>query len=142
MTNIKTISGGIAKDQRGQIRFVNDFDMTAVKRFYSIKNADTDLVRGWRGHRIEQRWFYVLAGAFELDLIQIDNWEHATADLPVEHLEIRASEMPLVHVPAGYATAFRALEPDSELLVFADHGLAHAPLDDHTWAPDYFVQYK
>lgn len=34
---IKTIKGGIAEDHRGHIRFVNDFDMTEVKRFYIIK---------------------------------------------------------------------------------------------------------
>lgn len=50
---INIIQWGVAKDQRGQIRFVNDFDMSLVKRFYIIKNLDTELVRGWRAHKIE-----------------------------------------------------------------------------------------
>lgn len=29
MKEIKTIQGGVAADHRGQIRFVNDFDMAA-----------------------------------------------------------------------------------------------------------------
>jgi len=136
---IKTITGGIAKDHRGQIRFVNDFDMTAVKRFYSIKNADTELIRGWRAHRIEQRWFYVLSGSFELNLVQIDNWDNASPDLPVEKMILKAEEQQVIHVPMGYGTAFRALENGSELLVFADYGIAHAKNDDYTWPADYFV---
>src|SRR5690606_23447518 len=71
------IHGGIAEDHRGSIRFVNDFDMAAVKRFYIIENKDTETIRGWRAHRIEQRWFYVLEGAFSLKAVKIDDWEEA-----------------------------------------------------------------
>ncbi|KKX51752.1 hypothetical protein, partial [Sphingobacterium sp. IITKGP-BTPF85] len=67
---IDFIKGGIAKDGRGQIRFVNDFEMSLVKRFYIIKNLDLTLVRGWRAHRIEQRWFYVLSGSFAIDTVK------------------------------------------------------------------------
>lgn len=137
---IQTIQGGIAQDQRGQIRFVNDFDMSLVKRFYMIKNADIELVRGWRAHRIEQRWFYVVAGDFEVDLIQIDSWDKPAHDLPIKRIKLESTAMQVLHVPKGYGTAFRALQPDSELLVFADHGIEHAPLDDHTWPLEYFVR--
>lgn len=132
------IQGGIAKDERGAIRFVNDFDMTLVKRFYIIKNADTELIRGWRAHRIEQRWFYVLSGGFQVDLVKIDDWESPDPLLPVVKLQLKAAEMQVLHVPAGYGTAFRALEPESEILVYADYPLSHAPMDDHIWVADYF----
>lgn len=137
---MKIITGGLAKDIRGQIRFVNDFDMSMVKRFYIIQNADTNLVRGWRGHQIEQRWFYVLSGAFELDLIQIDDWISPSKDLVVEHLTIKNTDMNVIHIPAGYATAFRALEAGSELLVYANYDINHSALDDHTWPIDYFTK--
>lgn len=133
-----TIEGGIARDQRGHIRFVNEFDMSLVKRFYIIKNADTSLVRGWRAHRIEQRWFYVLSGAFSVDVVQIDNWDKPSVDLPVERKLLRAGQMQVLHVPVGFGTAFKADEPDSELLVFADYDIKHAANDDYTWPVDYF----
>lgn len=139
MGEVNLIQGGIAKDERGQIRFVNEFDMSLVKRFYIIKNVDTELVRGWRAHRIEQRWFYVLSGIFSVDLVKIDNWEQPSISLPVERKILKAEEMQVLHVPAGYGTAFRALATDSELLVYADYPVAHAPLDDYTWAKDHFV---
>jgi dTDP-4-dehydrorhamnose 3,5-epimerase len=139
---INFIQGGIAKDHRGQIRFVNDFDMSLVKRFYIIKNTDPDLVRGWRAHRMEQRWFYVLSGKFAVDVVAIDNWDSASADLPVEKIILDSAENRVLHLSAGYGTAFQALEADSELLVFADYGIENAPNDDYTYSLDYFVNRK
>src|SRR5690606_36881531 len=133
MKEIKTIQGGVAADHRGQIRFVNEFDMSAVKRFYIIENADSELVRGWRAHRIEQRWFYVLSGSFHIDLVQIDNSEKPSPDLAIEKRTLRADSQEVLHVPAGYGTAFQALKPNSQLLVFADHGIDNAPMDYSTF---------
>lgn len=136
---IDFIKGGIAADHRGSIRFVNDFDMSLVKRFYIIKNADLETVRGWRAHRIEQRWFYVLSGSFSVDLVQIDNWETPATDLIVEQEVIKATDQRVLHVPVGYGTAFQTLEEGSELLVFADYGIENAKNDDYTWPVDFFV---
>lgn len=140
MAGIVSIQGGIAEDHRGSIRFVNDFDMAAVKRFYIIENKDTETIRGWRAHRIEQRWFYVLAGAFSMKSVRIDNWDEPSSALPVEETIMRSEDQRVVHVPVGYGTAFQALAPGSRLLVFADHGIDHAKHDDYTYPADYFVQ--
>lgn len=139
MGELGFIQGGVAKDERGQIRFVNEFDMSLVKRFYIIKNADTALIRGWRAHRIEQRWFYVLSGSFNLAVVKIDDWENPSPSLPIENLILNAADMKVLHVPVGYGTAFRALEVGSELLVYADYPVSHASLDDYTWKSDYFT---
>jgi len=138
MKELSFIQGGVAKDERGQIRFVNEFDMSLVKRFYIIKNADTELIRGWRAHRIEQRWFYVLSGSFNVDLVKIDNWENPDPFLPIENVVLQAEDMKVLHVPAGYGTAFRALRLESELLVYADYHLTDASQDNYTWGKDYF----
>lgn len=138
MINLKQIKGGIARDHRGQIRFVNDFDMSVVKRFYIITNKDTELIRGWRAHRIEQRWFYVIRGSFVLDVVRIDNWQNPSRDLLVERLVLNSENQEVVHLTAGFGTAFQATEENSELLVFADKGIEHAPFDDYTYSTDYF----
>lgn len=129
----------MARDGRGQIRFVNDFDMKNVKRFYIIANANTGLVRGWRGHRAEKRWFYTLSGRFAIDLVKIDDWERASNDLPVEKCILAESDQQVLCVPEGYATAFQALEEHSELLVFADSGIETINDDDFTWPQSYFI---
>ena len=135
------IQGGISKDHRGQIRFVNDFfDMSLVKRFYLIKNSDLELVRGWRAHRIEQRWFYIVSGSFRIDLVKIDNWNSPSQDLVIERIILSSNDHNILHVPAGYGSAFQALDENSELLVFADYHLDHALNDDYTYRLDYFLR--
>ncbi len=136
---IKHIKGEVVKDHRGQIRFVNDFDMGPVKRFYIIKNADLELIRGWRAHRIEQRWFYVLSGSFAIDIAKIDNWERPSNDLSIERKILNSEDGLVMHMSAGYGTAFQALRPNSELLVFADYNIDNALNDDYTYPLDYFV---
>lgn len=136
---INTIQGGIAKDQRGQIRFVNAFDMSLVRRFYVIKNSDIDLVRGWRAHKLEQRWFYVLSGKFKIDIVKIDDWNKPSPDLPVERIILDSVENCILHLTNGYGTAIQAVNSDSELLVFADYDIKNASNDDYTYPLDYFV---
>ncbi|WP_398454969.1 hypothetical protein AB3466_00710 [Sphingobacterium thalpophilum] len=138
MHELTFIQGGCSKDERGQIRFVNDFDMSLVKRFYIIKNADTTLVRGWRGHRIEQRWFYVISGYFNIKIVKINNWENPNPLSPIQKVDLKGEEMKVFNVPPGYATAFVAVEPNSELLVYSDYPLSHAVLDNYVWPADYF----
>lgn len=139
---IENIQGGIAKDHRGQIRFVNDFDMSDVKRFYIIKNTDLNLIRGWRAHRIEQRWFYVLSGSFQIDIVKIDNWDEASKNLSVRTEIINSSDNKVLHLSSGYGTAFQALEENSELLVFSNYGIENAVNDDYTYPLDYFINKK
>ncbi|WP_312185362.1 WxcM-like domain-containing protein [Sphingobacterium sp.] len=136
---VRFIEGGIAKDTRGEIRFVNDFDLTEVKRFYIIKNSDTHTIRGWRAHRNGQRWFYVLSGAFSLDVVKIGDWENIDREVSIQNYSLYQADQQMLHLPIGYATAIRAIEADSELLVYADQSLSESLQDDYTFGLDYFV---
>jgi dTDP-4-dehydrorhamnose 3,5-epimerase len=53
---------------------------------------------------------------------------------------LEAKDNKVLHVPAGYGTAFQALEKESEILVFADHHLDHASMDDYTYDMNYFLK--
>src|SRR5262245_66287388 len=59
----RLIAGGIAVDDRGAVRFVNDFDFAGVKRFYWVTNHRSGLVRAWHAHRRETKHVTVLRGA-------------------------------------------------------------------------------
>ena len=48
---ITTYIGGIAVDDRGQLRFVNDFNFANVKRFYQVENHRQGFIRAWHGHK-------------------------------------------------------------------------------------------
>ena len=60
--NTEVIQGGRYADARGVLRFCNDFDLSAVKRFYTIANSAEQPVRGWIGHKKETKWFFPVRG--------------------------------------------------------------------------------
>ena len=54
------------QDERGIITYNNDFDASQIKRMYTIENHSTDFIRGWQGHKVEQRWFACMKGGFKI----------------------------------------------------------------------------
>jgi dTDP-4-dehydrorhamnose 3,5-epimerase-like enzyme len=133
----KIIKGGNHADSRGTLFYNNNFDASAIKRIYFIENKDATFVRGWQGHRIEQRWFSVLKGSFKIELIAIDNWESPSEDLNALDFEIHAESLDVLHVPWGYVSSIQALEMDSKLLVMADYLLGEIK-DEYRFDIDYF----
>src|SRR5690606_17114814 len=111
------------KDERGIITYNNDFDASQIKRIYTIENHSVDFIRGWQGHKIEQRWFAAMSGSFEIRLIEVDNFENPSNNLPQNKYELTTDSLDFLHVPAGYITAIQALEENSKLLVLADYGI-------------------
>ena len=56
-------------NRSGEITFFNDFDLTDIKRFYVISNHNSPVtnhnqVRAWQGHKVEQKYFFNVKGAF------------------------------------------------------------------------------
>ena len=98
----KLIKGNSHNDSRGTIFFNNNFDASDVKRIYLIENHSTNFVRGWQGHKIEQRWFTVLSGSFKIELIAIDNWSSPSKDLDILTFVIGEKKLDILHVPKGF----------------------------------------
>lgn len=135
----KYLNGNRHSDDRGVITYNNDFDASVVKRIYTIENASTDFIRGWQGHAVEQRWFAVMVGSFEISIINVDDFEKPSKDLPIEKYILNDSALTYLHVPAGYITAIKALEMPSKLLVLADYGVAEIR-DEYRFELDYFSE--
>lgn len=114
------LRGNIHKDKRGSLYYNNSFDTSIIKRIYFIENMDTSLIRGWQGHKIEQRWFSAVQGSFLIKLIKIDNWAHPTKCLICEEFSIGAQVLDVLHIPKGYVTSIQSLEVGSRLLVMTD----------------------
>lgn len=129
--------GNVFSDDRGTLAFNNGFDASAIKRIYIIENGNTEFVRAWQGHRIEQRWFAAVSGSFEIKLIEIDNWNNPSKKLPVFRCELSAEALDIIHVPAGYISSIKAIEQGSKLLVMADY-LWGEVKDEYRFDNDYF----
>lgn len=133
----KIIRGGKHTDSRGTLLYNNDFDAFGIKRIYVIENNETTFVRGWQGHRIEQRWFSVLQGRFKLELIAIDSWDNPCKDLERLSFIIDAETLDVLHVPSGYVSSIQSLEEGAKLLVMADYLLGEVQ-DEYRFDIDYF----
>lgn len=135
--NPTIIKGGQFQDERGVLKFNNDFNAFGVKRIYTIENKSTDFIRGWQGHKIEQRWFSVIHGSFKIQLIQISNWENPSKNLPRSEFILKSESLDVLHIPSGYISSIQALEVNSKLLLFADYQLGEIQ-DEYRFDLNYF----
>lgn len=117
----KLIPGGSHSNVRGTLTFNNDFDASSIKRMYTIENADIHSIRGWQGHKIEQRWFSALTGSFKIQILSIDNFENERNDLEPFQFELKSEKMDVLHIPAGFLSSIQSLEENSKLLILADY---------------------
>ena len=131
------IKGGEYTDERGQICYNNDIDLSDIKRIYTIENWTDEIIRGWQGHKIERRWFSAVNGSFKIDLIAIDNWDKPSKDCRLFSFELESDELDVLCVPKGYISKIQALEPTSKLLVMADYLMGEVK-DEYRYKLDYF----
>ena len=133
----KIINGNSHSDQRGFLSYNNNFDLSMIKRIYFIENKSLDFIRGWQGHKIEQRWFVVSKGIFKIRLIKVDNWELASTNLAAIEFILNAEKLDVLHVPSGYITSIQSLIENSKLVVMSDYLLGEIN-DEYRFDIDYF----
>lgn len=115
------LEGKKHQDKRGIITYNNDFDATSIKRMYTIENVDVHSIRGWQGHKMEQRWFSAIKGSFKIQILSIAYFEKGLKDLQPYCFVLKADQMDILHVPAGFVSSIQALEEGAKLLVLADY---------------------
>ena len=132
------LTGNLHTDQRGVITYNNDFDASIIKRIYTIENHSLEFIRGWQGHKIEQRWFAAMTGSFKISMMAIDDFDAPSKDLESKTYILDTQGLNFLHIPAGYITAIRALEEKSKLLVLADYSLGEVK-DEYRYPINYFT---
>lgn len=135
--NPQSLIGNKHEDERGIITYNNEFDASQIKRIYTIENHSTEFIRGWQGHKIEQRWFAAMRGSFEISVIRVDNFDSPSKNLTIEKFTLNDNELTYLHIPAGCITAIKSLETKSKLLVLADYGVGEVK-DEYRFPIDYF----
>jgi dTDP-4-dehydrorhamnose 3,5-epimerase-like enzyme len=134
--NAQLIKGNRFSDERGTISFVNDFDLRLIRRFYTIVPNDTNTIRAWQGHKLEQKWFFCTKGAFSLNLVQPNNWDAPTGQELVQHFTLTDQIPSVLHITGGFVTGIKANEAGSILTVFSDVDLALSKADDYRFRPE------
>lgn len=132
------IAGGIAVDDRGTVSFINDFSLAGVKRFYQITNFSLDTIRAFHGHMKEAKYFYVACGSAIAAAVEIDDTKKPSKKKAVQRFVLSAKKPSILHIPAGYANGFKALEENTVLIVFSTSSLEESKGDDYRFPHDYW----
>ena len=137
-SKITKTQGGLFADDRGYLRFVNDFDLTDVKRFYQVENHSKNYIRAWHGHQKEGKYVYVSKGSALIGAVDMKTEEIFKTTL--------TSQSPSVlYIPPGYANGFKTLEDNTILMFFSTSTLEESKGDDvrfdydkwNIWEEDY-----
>jgi len=141
-TKPNLIKGAEHTDHRGTISFINDFDMSPIKRMYTIKHPSTDIIRAWQGHQIESKYFKCIQGRFLVALVAIDDWNTPSENLVTKVFILDAKNTEVLYVPNGHANGFKALDKDSKLLVFSDQDLESAKNDQYRFDENLWMDWE
>ena len=138
--NIPKLSrGGNHKDERGTVKFCNDFNMESIRRMYTTTPSIENPIRAWQGHKLEQKWFYCSKGSFIIHLYKPVNWNTPSKDLKPLLFELNEFDSNVLWIPGGYINGFKSLKENSELIIFSDKALSDSQSDDFRYDVDLWL---
>lgn len=119
---MKLIYGNIFSDNRGILKFLNDFDMSQIVRMYTIE-PKLGVVRAWQGHKFETKWFYVAKGRILVKTLHMETKE-------INQFQLNNTEPKILEINGGYYNGFESLDADSILIIYSDFDLQKSKKDD------------
>ena len=119
----RILNGGISVDDRGSVRFVNDFDFEGVKRFYHVENHRSGFIRAWHGHVKEGKYVYVAKGSALIGVVNIKTEE-------IQKFILSDKTPKVLWIPPGNYNGFKSLEEETKILFFSTSSLEDSLGDD------------
>ena len=132
VNNVRVKKVNCYKNDLGVLSYCNSFETDRYKRFYTITNTNTSVIRAWQGHPNEAKCFIPIKGKFLFCWIKIDDFNNPSAGLRPKSIILDSSKKKLIEIPGGYANGLKALEPNSEMMVFSEFNLEES-LEDIVW---------
>lgn len=123
MMSTKVLNGGISVDDRGSVRFVNEFDFTNVKRFYQIENHRNGFIRAWHGHKKEGKYVYVSSGSALIGVVNMETEE-------ISKFILSDKTPKILWIPPGNYNGFKSLEENTKIIFFSTTSLEESLGDD------------
>jgi dTDP-4-dehydrorhamnose 3,5-epimerase-like enzyme len=132
------IAGGRATDDRGSLGFINGFEISQFKRFYTVENHEVGFIRAWHGHLKEAKAIMVIRGSALVCAVKMTDTIAPLKTEPIKRLVLTAANTSAFLVPAGYANGFKTLTSDALVLVFSSTSLDESLNDDFRFPFDYW----
>jgi dTDP-4-dehydrorhamnose 3,5-epimerase len=130
--------GNRATDDRGSLGFINGFDLSNFKRFYTVSNHTSNFVRAWHGHLKEAKAIIVLQGSALVCAVEMDDTNTPSVHNQIHRHVLSGNTPAALFVPAGYANGFKTLTSDATILVFSSTTLEESQGDDYRFDYDYW----
>jgi dTDP-4-dehydrorhamnose 3,5-epimerase len=121
--NTKILNGGISIDDRGSVRFVNDFNFENVKRFYHVENHRCGFIRAWHGHLNEGKYVYVANGSALIGVVNMKTEE-------ISKFVLSNKSPKILWIPPGNYNGFKTLEENTSIIFFSTLTLNESLNDD------------
>lgn len=130
LQNPTLIEGLLSIDGRGEVGFINDFDMAPIRRFYTVTNYKLGFVRAWHGHKKESKFVTVVNGSAIVAAVKIDNWKRPSKNSRIYKFVLSSKKPSVLFIPAGYANGSMTLTEDTKLIFFSTSTLEESLKDD------------
>ena len=124
------IKGAMFVDDRGSISFVNNFDLSEVRRFYMVENHEVGFIRARHCHMEESKYVMALQGTAILALVRVEDPENPPVDPHIYRYVLTSSDPTVLWVPPGYAHGAKTLDAGTKLIFFSDASLSESQKDD------------
>jgi dTDP-4-dehydrorhamnose 3,5-epimerase len=138
MIEPKLIEGGLAVDDRGELMFVNDFDMKSVRRFYTVTNHTSGFVRAWHAHKLESKYISIINGSAIIAAVKVDNWDTPSKELNIDKFIVSSKKPSVLLIPGGYAHGYKTLTEGTNLIFFSTATLEESKNDDFRYDAYYW----
>ncbi len=136
------IHGEIAADDRGEVRFVNEFSFENIRRFYIVSNHRAGFIRAWHGHQKEEKYVTVVSGAALICAVEIDHWDQPSKNLEVHRFALSAAKPTVLNIPKGYANGSMTLTEDAKIVYFSTATLEESLKDDTRFDSRYWDPWR
>jgi dTDP-4-dehydrorhamnose 3,5-epimerase len=115
--------GGVSVDDRGSLKFVNDFDFEGVKRFYQVENHERGFIRAWHGHKKEGKYVYVPKGSAWIGVVDMETFNN-------ERYILSDKSPKVLFIPPGNFNGAQTLEEGTIIMYFSTATILESREDD------------
>ena len=93
-------------------------------------------VRGWKGHKIEKRWFFCSKGEVEVSVVNLECFGNENPFF--YKFKLNDTNLDVLYVPQGYATSIKQIKPKSKIVAMSDYLINTSNDENLRWDKNFF----
>lgn len=94
------------------------------------------------GAPIRKKYFYPVSGSFVVAWVKIDDFISPSKNLKPKYHFLYSETCEIISIHKGYANGLKALEPNSEILIFSDMNLEESEKEKIRFPTDWWIDWN